>query len=35
MPKASKETASESATIEGYKGHFQNLDGGYTVLRDL
>ena len=31
MPKASKETASESATMEGYEGHFENFDGGYTV----
>jgi hypothetical protein len=31
MPKASKETASESMTVEGYEGHFENFDGGYTV----
>jgi hypothetical protein len=31
MPKASKETASESVVIEGYEGHFENFDGGYTV----
>ena len=31
MPKASKETASESATMEGYEGHFEHFDGGYTV----
>ena len=31
MPKASKETASESTTVEGYEGHFEHFDGGYTV----
>ena len=31
MPKASKETASESVTVEGYEGHFEHFDGGYTV----
>jgi len=31
MPKASKTTASESVSVEGYEGHFENLDGGYTV----
>lgn len=31
MPKASKETASESVQVEGYEGHFENFDGGYTV----
>jgi mannose-6-phosphate isomerase-like protein (cupin superfamily) len=31
MPKASKETASQSETVEGYEGHFENFDGGYTV----
>ena len=30
MAKASKETASDVATLEGYEGHFQDL-GGYTV----
>src|SRR5215204_1172534 len=30
MPKASKETASDSMTLEGYEGHFEEL-GGYTV----
>jgi len=31
MPKASKETASETVQVEGYEGHIENLDGGYTV----
>jgi hypothetical protein len=31
MPKASKETASDSMEVEGYEGHFENFDGGYTV----
>ncbi len=31
MPKASKETTSESVQLEGYEGHFENFDGGYTV----
>jgi hypothetical protein len=31
MPKASKETASEHATMEGYEGHFEHFDGGWTV----
>lgn len=31
MPKASKDTASESMKVEGYEGHFENFDGGYTV----
>jgi len=31
MPKASKEEASESVKLEGYEGHFENLEGGYTV----
>jgi hypothetical protein len=30
MPKASKQTASESIALEGYEGHFEEL-GGYTV----
>src|SRR6266542_4274296 len=30
MPKASKQTASDSMTLEGYEGHFEEL-GGYTV----
>ena len=31
MPKASKETASDSMQAEGYEGHYENFDGGYTV----
>ena len=30
MPKASKQTSSDSVTLEGYEGHFEEL-GGYTV----
>lgn len=31
MPKASKATASENIEVEGYEGHLEHLDGGYTV----
>ena len=31
MPKASKATASESFEVEGYEGHFEHFDGGYSV----
>ena len=31
MPKASRTTASESVEVEGYEGHFEHFDGGYTV----
>ena len=31
MPKTSKQTASETAELEGYEGHMENFDGGYTV----
>lgn len=31
MPKASKQTATDSMEIDGYEGHFENFDGGYTV----
>src|SRR3954466_14807719 len=31
MPKASKETASEHETVEGYEGHFEHFAGGWTV----
>jgi hypothetical protein len=31
MPSASRETASESVEVEGYEGHFEHFDGGYTV----
>ena len=30
MPKASKQSASDSMSVEGYEGHFEEL-GGYTV----
>ena len=31
MPKASRTTASDSIEVEGYEGHFENFDGGFTV----
>jgi hypothetical protein len=31
MPRASKKTASEAMELDGYEGHFENFDGGYTV----
>ncbi len=31
MPKASKQSASETETLEGYEGHFEHFAGGYTV----
>ena len=31
MPKASKESASEHETVEGYEGHFEHFAGGWTV----
>jgi hypothetical protein len=31
MPSASQATASESMVVEGYEGHFEILEGGYTV----
>jgi hypothetical protein len=31
MPKASKTTASETFEVEGYEGHFEHFDGGYSV----
>lgn len=31
MPKASRSTASDTVQVEGYEGHFENFDGGYTV----
>ena len=31
MPKASKESASESVQVEGYEGHFEHFDAGYSV----
>jgi hypothetical protein len=31
MPKASKESASNHESVEGYEGHFEHFDGGWTV----
>ena len=31
MPKASKTTASDNVEVEGYEGHLESFDGGYTV----
>lgn len=31
MPKTSKDTAKDHLTLEGYEGHFTELDTGYTV----
>ncbi len=31
MPKASRESASETGEGEGYEGRFEHFDGGYTV----
>jgi hypothetical protein len=31
MPKASRHSASEHETVEGYEGHFEHFDGGWTV----
>jgi hypothetical protein len=31
MPKVSKDTASETVAIDGFAGHFEKLEGGYTV----
>jgi hypothetical protein len=31
MPKASKGTTSETVRVEGYEGHIENFEGGYTV----
>ena len=31
MPKASKATASENVSLEGYEGHFEHFEGGYSV----
>ena len=31
MPKASRDRASDTVQLEGYEGHFENLEGGYTV----
>jgi hypothetical protein len=32
MPKASKTTASETVELEGYEGHMESMEGGYTVV---
>jgi hypothetical protein len=31
MPKASKTSATETVELEGYEGHFEQFEGGYTV----
>lgn len=31
MPKASRKTAAETVELEGYEGHFERFEGGYTV----
>lgn len=31
MPKTSKSNASETVEMEGYEGHIENFEGGYTV----
>ena len=31
MPKASRETASESTDGAGFEGHYEDFEGGYTV----
>jgi hypothetical protein len=31
MPKVSKATASETVAMEGFEGHYERLEGGYTV----
>lgn len=31
MPSASKATATETVEVEGYEGHLEQLEGGYTV----
>jgi hypothetical protein len=31
MPKASKQTASKHERVEGYEGHFEHFEGGWTV----
>lgn len=31
MPSASKTSASTSEVMEGFEGHYENFDGGYTV----
>ena len=31
MPRASKTSASVNVELEGYEGHIENFEGGYTV----
>jgi hypothetical protein len=31
MPKASKQTASQTESMEGFEGHYEHFDGDYTV----
>jgi hypothetical protein len=31
MGKASRETASETVRLQGFEGHFEHLEGGYSV----
>lgn len=31
MPKTSKMTASDTTILDGYEGHFENFEGGYSV----
>ena len=31
MPKVSRETASESMSMEGFEGRYEDLEGGYTI----
>ena len=31
MPSASRTTATDSIVLDGYEGHFENFEGGYTV----
>jgi mannose-6-phosphate isomerase-like protein (cupin superfamily) len=31
MPKASKESASQTETVKGYEGHFEQVEDGYTI----
>ena len=31
MPKVSRQTASQTMAMEGFEGHYEDLEGGYTV----
>jgi predicted GIY-YIG superfamily endonuclease len=33
MPKASKHTASQSETVEGYEGHFEQFEDPYSAVQ--